>query len=418
MSQDSFSWLVGAGMADITPPLEVGTLGSSSERLWKPFEAVRLPLHARAVVVQKGDRRIAVVALELLGLASEVVGGMDKFKKQVAVESGHAVTSENLVLACIHTHSAPETLAMSDLPQTKPFRQWVGFLARQIGLAIQSAAGSMQPCNLVVGCQSVPGLATYRRIMSNRGILQPHSIHPADIVIGPEGPTDDSVHIAAFVNQSGNPVAILVNATAHPVYEMVPHRLVSPDYPGEMSIELEKRHPGLVALFLQGAAGNINSVGISVAGQGAAEARQHGQRLANVVDKALGGLCPVEGDALALCWRSVNLPRHTATGQPAAEPVSVTIGAARIGSASFVFLPGEPFIEIALAIRRALPARFMQVVGYADAYIGYIPTDLAFDNGGYECDPDCRWPWVTRVGRGSELVIRQEAINLLREVWK
>jgi len=501
-TQGPLPWLVGAGMADITPPLEVGTLGSSTARLWKPFEGVRLPLHARAVVVQKGDRRIAVVALELLGLASEAVGGMNEFKKRIAAESGHAVTPENLVLACIHSHSAPETLAMSDLPQTEPFRQWIGFLAqrigsaiqsaagsmrpcnllvgcqsapglatyrrimtnrgilqphsirpadivigpegpaddsvhiaafvdqsnrpvaalvkflaRQIGFAIQSAAGSMHPCNLVVGCQSVPGLAVYRRIMTNRGILQPHSIRPADIVIGPEGPTDDSVHIAAFVNQSGNPVAILVNATAHPVYEMVPHRLVSPDYPGEMSIELEKRHPGLVALFLQGAAGNINSIGISVAGQGAAEARQHGQRLADVVDKALGGLRPVGGDELALCWRTVNLPRHTASGQPAAEPVSITIGAARIGNANFLFLPGEPFIETALGIRKVFsPVEFLQVVGYAEAYIGYIPTDLAFDNGGYECDPAFRWPWVTRVGRGSEPIIRQEALKLLRAV--
>jgi len=415
-TQGLLPWLVGAGMADITPPLEVGTLGSSTARLWKPFEGVRLPLHARAVMIQKGDRRIAVVALELLGLASEAVGGMNEFKKRIAAESGHAVTPENLVLACIHSHSAPETLAMSDLPQTEPFRQWIGFLAQRIGSAIQSAAGSMRPCNLLVGCQSAPGLATYRRIMTNRGILQPHSIRPTDIVIGPEGPADDSVHIAAFVDQSGRPVAALVNATAHPVYEMVPHRRVSPDYPGEMSIELERRHPGLVALFLQGAAGNINSVGISVAGQGAAEARQHGQRLADVVDKALGGLRPVGGDELALCWRTVNLPRHTASGQPAAEPVSITIGAARIGNAAFVFLPGEPFIEIALAIRKASPVSFMQVVGYAEAYIGYIPTDLAFDNGGYECDPAFRWPWVTRVGRGSEPIIRQEALKLLRAV--
>lgn len=400
-------WRVGVGMAEITPPLEVGILMSAAGR-WAPFEGVRLPLHARAVVIRKGNHRVAMVSLDLLGLAGEAVGGMKQFKEQVAAAAGHAVRADDLVLASTHTHSGPASLALTDLIHTEDFKSWVGHLAQRIGSAVRSAAGSMRPCKLVVGCQSAPGLAIYRRIMTNRGIKQPHVIRPADIVIGPEGPADDSVHIAAFADQSGRPVAVLVNATAHPIHEMC-LRQVSPDYPGEMSIELERRHPGLVALFLQGAAGNINSPGVS---GGAADARRHGQRLAELVDKALGGLRPVEGDELALCWRSVKLAARDPSGQPVAEPLSITIGAARIGNAVFVFLPGEPFIETALAIRKVPPVSFMQVVGYAEAYIGYIPTDLAFDNGGYEPGPG-RW---SRVARGSEPIVRKEAMKLLHVV--
>jgi hypothetical protein len=76
-------------------------------------------------------------------------------------------------------------------------------------------------------------------------------------------------------------VAILSNFTAHPVVEMCTRR-VSPDYPGEMSCELERRHPGSAALFLQGAAGNINPLQVSA---GAEHARLLGNRLADLVDK-------------------------------------------------------------------------------------------------------------------------------------
>jgi hypothetical protein len=88
------------------------------------------------------------------------------------------------------------------------------------------------------------------------------------------------------------------------------------------------------------------------------------------------------------------------------------IGALRLGSAAMVFLPGEPFVEIALAIRQGSPFDFTAVVGYAESYVGYLPTDQAFKNGGYETHPG-RW---SRVAPGSEQVVRQQAIELLKSL--
>ncbi len=86
-------------------------------------------------------------------------------------------------------------------------------------------------------------------------------------------------------------------------------------------------------------------------------------------------------------------------------------GALRLmcGDAAMVFLPGEPFVEIALAIRKASPFPFTAVMAYSEDYIGYIPTDRAFENGGYETRPG-RW---SRLGPGSEAIVRDEAIRLL-----
>ncbi|MFH1919945.1 MAG: neutral/alkaline non-lysosomal ceramidase N-terminal domain-containing protein [Planctomycetota bacterium] len=401
-------WLVGTSSAEITPPLEVGILMSSGRQAWEPFEGVRLPLHAKALVVEKNQRRIALVTLDLIGLAGEAVGGMRAFREQVVAAAGGAVEADDLVLASSHTHSGPESLALSDLYHAEAFQKWSRDLARGIGSAVQSAAGAQRPARLMVASGSAPELAVNRRIETTRGIASVRRELPPDVVIGPEGPIDDRVGVAAFMDRSNRPVAILVNFTSHPVLEMC-IKQVSPDYPGEMCLELEKRHPGAMAFFLQGACGNINPPTME---RSAANARQFGRRLAAVADEALAGLQPVEGDQLALRWATLRLPARSVTGEPEAEPFETRIGAARIGDLALVFLPGEPFVEIALAIREASPWDFTAVVGYADDYIGYIPTDRAFRNGGYEIGPG-RW---SRLATGSEPIVREEAIKLLRSL--
>lgn len=407
-AEDAFPLFVGASAAAITPPLEVGILMSSGRQLWEPFEGVRLPLQARAVVVEKAGRRIALVSLDLIGLAGEAIGGMATFRERVVAASGGAVAANDLVLASTHTHSGPESIALSDLYHKDEFKKWTADLAQSIGSAVGSAAGSMRPARLIAGSRSAPGLAVNRRIKTTRGIASVRRQLPPDVVIGPEGPVDEQLRVAAFVDRSGEPVAVLVNFTAHPVLEMC-IKQVSPDYPGEMSLELQKRHPGAVVLFFQGACGNINPPTMERSPE---NARQYGRKLAELVDKTFKDAKPVRGDELALRWKTIGLPARSVTGQPEAEPLKTRVGAARIGAAGFVFLPGEPFVEIALAIRQASPCQFTAVVGYADDYIGYIPTDRAFVNGGYEIGPG-RW---SRLASGSEPIVREKALKLLESL--
>ena len=398
-------WRVGIAKADITPPLEVGILMSTGRRAWQPFEGVRMPLEARALVVERDNVRLAVVSLDLLGLGDEAVGGMRQFKKRVAADAGRTVEADRIVLCSTHTHSAPSSLGCTDLIHTEPFKAWVGDLSRQIGSAIKDAASSARPCRLMVGAESAPGHTVNRRIKTKQGIRPYRTTMDADIVIGPEGPTDESVNVAAFIDASDKPIALVVNAPCHPVHEMcIPQ--VSPDFPGEMVRELDRRHAGCVAMFLNGSAGNMNPPLVS---GGADDAREHGLLLADTVDRALGKLLPVQGNALAISWRAIEMPGRDPGGQPLEEPFRTRVAAIRLGGAACCFLPGESFIETSLAIREASPWDFTMVVGYAEEWIGYIPTDRAFDNGGYETN---RGAW-SKIRRGSEGIFRRQAIDLV-----
>ena len=111
-------------------------------------------------------------------------------------------------------------------------------------------------------------------------------------------------------------------------------------------------------------------------------------------------------------WAAVDLPARSPTGQPLPQPLKAPVGALRLGNAALVFLPGEPFLEIALAIRQASPFGLTMVAGYCEDYIGYIPTNRAFRNGGYETGPGPS----SRMGAGGERLMRQAAITLLQGI--
>jgi hypothetical protein len=55
-----------------------------------------------------------------------------------------------------------------------------------------------------------------------------------------------------------------------------------------------------------------------------------------------------------------------------------------LGAAKVLHLPGEPFIEYQLAAQQMNKDCFVCVAGYGDDGTGYIPTDKAYAEGGYE----------------------------------
>ena len=56
----------------------------------------------------------------------------------------------------------------------------------------------------------------------------------------------------------------------------------------------------------------------------------------------------------------------------------------RMGEAAFVGLPGEPFVEIGLAIKAGSPFPLTTVFALCNGVTGYVPLAEHFDHGGYE----------------------------------
>ena len=109
-------------------------------------------------------------------------------------------------------------------------------------------------------------------------------------------------------------------------------------------------------------------------------------------------------------WRtsSLSLPRRTEDQPPEGGAVlpPVDLFLLRLGSTDILFLPGEPFVEYQLFATSLHPDRFVAVAGYGDGSPGYVCTDGAYDEGGYE-------PRGSHTGPPVERILKKALSSLL-----
>ncbi|MHC4405693.1 MAG: hypothetical protein ACYTG0_39105, partial [Planctomycetota bacterium] len=65
-------------------------------------------------------------------------------------------------------------------------------------------------------------------------------------------------------------------------------------------------------------------------------------------------------------------------------PDEVEVTVVRVGDVAVAGLPGEPFCETGMEIKRRSPAAHTLVAGLSGDAVGYLPTRESFPQGGYE----------------------------------
>jgi neutral ceramidase len=401
---------VGMAVEDITPPLYVGLLMSSVEGRWEPFQSVRTPLKARALVIESEQARVALVSLDLLVVDSVVVGGWTRFKQALAAAAPERFEPDHIVVTCTHTHTAPDSSRTTDLYRSQEFRTWMEQVREKIARAIATAAAATQPCTLELASTELRGFSLQRRVPMGGRIVMSDSLQPIAPELFERGPVDRRVHGIWFRGRNGSAIATLVHAVCHPVHEMCLPQ-VSADFPGELCAALEEWPDNGAPIYFNGAAGDINPPTVS---EGAEAAKRHGGALAEVVMKARGEARSIEVEGLVFRSRTVPLPLRWPGSGPSHETCPAQLSALGLGPLGIVLLPGEIFTETALAIEQESPFQHTLIFGFAESSIGYVPTARAFEEGGYEVGPG-KWSYLQA---GAESILCREAVELLREVRK
>jgi hypothetical protein len=254
-------------------------------------------------------------------------------------------------------------------------------------------------------------------------------------------------------------VAVVVTYACHAVSLGSSVREVSADFPAVMRGVVERLVGGR-ALFLQGAAGNINPslmgpdwdhprrLGHAL-GAEAARVALLAQPIAGLplcvaretlafpallpvsVEAGRARVAELEADrrrleeadqpggaggargAGARWWNTTTLERARRRlaalegGEPL-PPVPGDVGALRIGDAALATNPSELFCEIGMAIKGASPFPWTAVAGYTDGSTGYFPTRAAYLEGGYEVERACR------VNPEAGELLEEASLRLLR----
>lgn len=411
--------LLGTAAVDITPPVGTPMAGSLRPRTSVGIDD---PLLCKAMVLGKGDMRIALVTLDLIAWTRE---RSDEPRAAVAAATG--IPAEHVLVNCSHTHSGPYTDESLDLADGLD-EAYLTRVKRAIAEAVCEAAGDLREVTVGTVKTTCGGVARNRRLLRPDGQAINAWLATAEEreSLPLAGPNDEDLFAWVFFAE-GRPVATLWNHTVHVNAHF--GTSFSADYPGRVAMALEEEFgAGFFTLFLPGTCGDINhTVGFEALHQ----------RLSKVMRQVVREATPGTSEALGCVWREIKLGvrdrEEFQTEEVRAkwpdcfdvfenedrllkanpqDEVATIVQALRIGEGAIAATPGETFAGLGLEIKRRSPIPFTAAAELCNDIVGYIPTREAFKQGGYETFRS-RW---ARVEAGSGERIVEELVEMLGEV--
>ncbi len=404
----------------ITPPPGSKLTGFSARQA--PSTGVHDDLYARALVLSRGDRTVALLSVEVLALGAETV---QVIRQRVAATI--PVQPAEVLVAATHTHSGPVTLSTFFNADEKPDPEYLEFLIQACTQSVVTAWNTKFAAKLGIGSCMVEGVGVNRRDPGNPRV-------------------DRQAGILRVAGDDGRTLAVAVIYGCHPTVLGFTNLQVSGDFPGAALEELETALGAeSFAMFFNGAEANVsiahsaelNLAGISTGDRTFEQVRILGHRLAQAVlsvlpaiqlstDPALDAATvtiPLAGrqypqpEVLDAAWQDARekcamLPpgdpelriaqmrqvysaidrTNARTIQENGGRLPIEIQGIRLNGALLLGISGEVFTETSLALKALLPKPVF-VICLANGYAGYLPTAEAFTQGGYEasvagCAPD------------------------------
>ncbi len=444
----------GAFAIDITPgKFPVSSAGSMTHRtVDKAYD----PLHARCLVLDNGETKIALVTCDSCMIPREIY---DVAKAEASQVTG--IAADHILCSATHTHTA---VTVAPTFQSLVEKEYIGYLTQQIAAGIIQANSQLEPARIGWAIGNNP-----RQVFNRRWYLRPGTpiSDPFDrgtdkvrmnpgantkSLLQPAGPVDPEVPVLAVQAIDGRPIAVWANYSLHYVGG-VPANSLSADYFGEFArkfsalIEADQTKPAFVAAMTNGTSGDINNINFFegspiqqpfeqirlVADDVAASAHVAYQRVEyqdwvplrmKETEIELGVRRPDQADldrakklieeAGAGPWNDTRMIYANETLDLAEYPETVTVKlqAIRIGDLGIVSSPCETFVETGLAIKQQSPLKPTFTIELANGYNGYLPTPNQHALGGYET-------WRAKssyLAEDAEPKIRSTLLQLLDEV--
>jgi hypothetical protein len=435
---------VGFGAVEITPRLEpkkpVYIAGFGHNRT---ATGVNDPIMARAVVLQEGDKKIALVSLDVVGFFYPNVQKARKLLKDY-----HYV-----LVSSTHNHEGPDTLGLWGPNPTRSGIDpaYLKFVEEKVAESVRAAEKTLQPAVVKYGSVKAPELLADSR--------QPIVLH------------DDLVTLQFLTpGEGGKSLGILVQWNCHPETLSSKNTLLSADYVGYTVKHLEQKHHCPVAYFTGTVGGLMSTLGVKIKDDqgkqlenGTFEKTQrYGEDLGRAADRAIASgqviaLTPLQVKAKEIFIPMSNPLYHLARqlgvlereafagtgdiyqGKPATPQtkrdalcIATEIACLRLGDLEVACIPGEIYPEIVLnkvqdpadpgadfpdapiepAIYDQLKGKHKMLIGLANDEIGYILPKRQWD----EKPPFCYG--LKRKQYGEENSVGPEAGPIICRAFK
>lgn len=406
---------VGAASIDITPQsFPVLINGGFYSRQGEPKD-----IHARAIVLDDGDTRIAIVVTDSCMLPKDLVDSA----KQLAAQRAK-IRPDHMLISATHTHTAPSSMGAlgTDADPT-----YVPYLRIKLAEAILEAEKNLQPAQVGWGSTDANEFTALRRWILRPGqeredpfgeMTVRASMHTAknnlENVTGESGPEDAELSVISFQTPEGKPIALLANFSMHYFSGGG-----AADYFGAYCEKLEealgsqdKGQPEFVAVMSHGCSGDIWRVdyrtGTSQTFDGFVDgmvAKTH--RALDGIEYDRDAPLAMAETRMRLNYRVPSEARLKWAKEVVAEmgdrgpktpaevyareqiilderqSTEIVLQALRIGSIAIATTPNETYALTGLKLKRRSPLTQTMVIELANGGDGYIPPPEQHVLGGY-----------------------------------
>ena len=393
---------------DASPP--IGTALA-----YDPTIGIQTPLSCRGVVLIGSGQPIVLCAVDWIGIGT---GGQIVFKESLAKAA--KTIPQRVVIHTLHQHDAPrcdfavdELLSDAGLDNAGFDAAFARDVAHRAATTVQKAIETAKPItHLGLGVGTVKDVASNRRILGEDGkvkFTRWTATRDPELRALPAGTIDPQLKMVSFWN-GDEALAALSYYACHP-QSYYRTGMASPDFPG-LARNARQTETKVPHIHFNGAGGNI---GAGKWNDGSKENRQV------LADKVAAGMrdawestrkSPIAEGDVAWTFEPVSLPvashldeaellktvqnkeakpddrwyaaKHLIWLRRCRNRETIDISCLALGNSRLLHMPGELFVEYQLAAQKLRPELFVTMAAYGDYSPGYIGTEIAYSQGGYE----------------------------------
>lgn len=397
---------VGAALRKITPEKLIpisGGMGAPVMPTGKQGD-----LFVRALVLEKGATRVAIVSVDNLGWPAYLA---DRSRKLIK-----GIPPQNVLIGATHTHSAPEAYGfVDDKGNTGADLQYLNWCVNQLADAVNEAILKLEPAVLKIAVGVAKGKIAYNyyaeKLYDPRcGVIQA---------------------IATTGANKGKTLATLVNYAIHPEILGTGSKTMSPDLCGPLYDRIESKLGG-VAIFMNSAQGGMVTADCRLENGKEANDWNECIRIGNLLaDEAMRIIepapltenaelnctaktikLPVDNEVMRFVFKNSPLAKDAAQGQDFSF-VNTQVNLLTIGKAKVLTIPGEALPNIGYYLKRKMNTDQPFLFGLTNDAFGYIISKEDF--GSFE-----RYNYITRTSLGELTgeILEAEMIKMINATPK
>lgn len=369
LAQEAFQ--AGLSQISVTPevPIRMSGYGNRND----PFSGVHDSIYATAMVFKQGNDQIALISVDVVGFSHEFV---DDIKTRLEKATG--IKSEQILVIATHNHGGPVTSVYTREPSETEVNYFEKLKVNLVS-AVEEAISNMQPAKIGSGKGACMMNINRRARHAEGGIWLGRN---------PAGICDHEIGLIRIDDLQNQPIGAFINWPCHGTVSGQENTQITGDWPGAAARHFSL-HANTLGMVTAGASADINPIygpnakfnDIEVIGQ------LVGEEAAKVF-KNIKTFVPNEIISIDSIITAKGKKRSESR-MPGLELVEgqnqlIRLSIVKIGSVILAGISGELMTEIGMQIKAKSPFKDTFIVTHCNGSNGYLCTDKAYEEGGYE----------------------------------